>query len=49
LDYYSKSAGTATSATVSGLTTGGMTIYVRLWTAKGSVWSYLDYTYKTAP
>jgi hypothetical protein len=34
-----------TSQTVTGLPTGGKTIYVRLWTASRGTWQYNDYTY----
>jgi uncharacterized repeat protein (TIGR01451 family) len=39
---------TATSYTAMGLPTDGRTIYVRLWSLNGGVWSFQDYTY-TAP
>ena len=47
-DLYSQGQALATSQTI-GLPTGGITVYVRLWTAVGGVWQYNDYTYKAAP
>ncbi len=42
-------AGTAATTTaVSGLPTNGSTLYVRLWTLIGTIWSYNDYTYTAA-
>lgn len=46
---YSQSEGFLTSQSVSGLPTGGTTLYVRLWSAINGVWQYNDYTYKAAP
>jgi hypothetical protein len=48
-DLYSQGQALGTSATVTGLPTGGSTIYVRLWGAISGVWQYSDYTYKAAP
>ena len=48
-DLYSQSQGLSASQTVTGLPTGGQTIYVRLWSAIGGVWQYTDYTYRGAP
>ena len=48
-DLYSQNVGLATTQTVTGLPTGGSTIYVRLWSAIGGVWQYSDSTYKAAP
>jgi hypothetical protein len=48
-DRYGQNEGLATSQTVTGLPTGGSTIYVRLWTALHGQWQYTDYTYKAAP
>jgi hypothetical protein len=48
-DLYSRSQGTATSATVGGLPTGGVTVYVRLWTIAHFTFQYLDYFYTAAP
>jgi hypothetical protein len=42
-------AGTAaTTTTVTGLPTGGSTLYVRLWSKVGSTWAFNDYTYTAA-
>jgi hypothetical protein len=46
---YTQGEGLATSQTVTGLPTGGSTIYVRLWTALNGQWQYTDSTYKAAP
>ena len=46
---YGQNVGLATSQTVTGLPTGGSTIYVRLWTLLQGQWHYNDYTYKAAP
>ena len=46
---FGQSAGLATSQTVTGLPSGGGTIYVRLWTLLGGLWQYNDFTYKAAP
>ena len=46
---YGQSVGLATSQTVTGLPSGGGTIYVRLWTLLGGLWQYNDFTYKAAP
>ena len=45
---FGQNVGLATSQTVTGLPTGGSTIYVRLWTLLGGQWQYSDYTYKAA-
>jgi Chitobiase/beta-hexosaminidase C-terminal domain len=45
--YYSGSV-TATSATVNGLPTNGVTIYARLTTNNNGTWVHNDYTYKAA-
>src|SRR5262249_43768769 len=37
------------SVTVTGLPTGGGTIYARLWSLFGGVWEYEDVTYTAAP
>jgi hypothetical protein len=39
----------ATSQIVTGLPTGGSTIFVRLWAAINGIWQFKDYTYKAAP
>ena len=44
-DLFSQSAGLATSEAITGLPTGGGTVYVRIWTAIGSAWRYSDCTY----
>jgi hypothetical protein len=46
---YTQGEGLLTSQTVTGLPTGGSTIYVRLWTALNGQWQYTDSTYKAAP
>jgi hypothetical protein len=46
---YTQGEGLLTSQTVTGLPTGGSTIYVRLWSAIGGIWQYSDSTYKAAP
>ena len=46
---YTQGEGLLTSQTVTGLPTGGGTIYVRLWSAINGVWRYNDTTYKAAP
>ena len=46
---FGQNAGLSTSQAVTGLPTGGSTIYVRLWTARGGQWLYTDYNYKAAP
>ena len=47
-DYYDASAGTGTSAGVTGLPTNGKDIYVRLWSNTSSDgWHFNDYTYGT--
>jgi serine protease len=46
---YTQGEGQLTSQTVTGLPTGGSTIYVRLWSAINGVWQYSDSTYKAAP
>jgi hypothetical protein len=45
---YDRTAGLATSQTVTGLPTNGGTIYVRLWTGTSSGYQYNDYTYKAS-
>jgi peptidyl-Asp metalloendopeptidase len=45
---YSQSQGSNLSATVSGLTTNGSTVYVRLWSRISGVWQFNDYTYTAA-
>jgi len=44
---FDRSVGTSLTATMTGLPTGGGTIYVRLWWLAGA-WGYADYTYKAA-
>jgi hypothetical protein len=44
-----QSEGVATARTVMGIPTNGSTIYVRLWTLSGGVWTYNDYDYKASP
>ena len=44
-DVYSNTQGTNTSKTVSGLPTGGETLYVRLFSMVNGGWLYNDYTY----
>jgi hypothetical protein len=46
---YNQDEGVARSRTVTGLPTGGSTIYVRLWSVVSGIWQYNDYTYKAAP
>jgi hypothetical protein len=46
---YGQNVGLATSQTVTGLPSGGGTIYVRLWSLLNGLWQYNDYTYKAAP
>jgi serine protease len=46
---YTQGEGLLTSQTVTGLPTGGSTIYVRLWSAINGVWQHADFTYKAAP
>ena len=41
----SANTGTATTLTVTNLPTNATTVYVRLWSKIGTVWSYNDYTY----
>jgi hypothetical protein len=48
LDLYSQRTN-STSLTVNGLPSGGITIYVRLWTAFQSQWQFTEFTYKAAP
>lgn len=43
--YYSSGQITALSASVTGLPTGGQTIYARLWSLVSGTWVYNDYTY----
>ncbi len=40
--------GSKTSQAVTGLPGNGSTVYVRLWSEIGTVWEYIDYTYKAA-
>ena len=47
-DLYSSGVTTATSATVTGLQTKGITIYARLYYEVAGVWHHLDYTYAEA-
>jgi hypothetical protein len=37
------------SASVSGLPNDGSTVFVRLWTKRGGIWSFNDYTYTALP
>ena len=46
---FTQGEGLSTSQTVSGLPTGGSTIYVRLWSAVNGIWQFSDSTYKAAP
>jgi hypothetical protein len=46
---FGQNVGTGISQTVTGLPTGGSTIYVRLWTLLNGQWQFNDYTYKAAP
>jgi hypothetical protein len=46
---FGQSTGLATSQLVTGLPSGGGTIYVRLWTLLSGLWQYNDFTYKAAP
>jgi hypothetical protein len=46
---HNASHGTNLSATVGGLPTNGSTIYVRLWTLNGGIWSFNDYEFTAAP
>jgi hypothetical protein len=46
---FTQGVGLSTSKTVTGLPTGGATLYVRLWSAIGGIWQYSDSTYKAAP
>ncbi|MDH4062786.1 MAG: M36 family metallopeptidase [Acidobacteriota bacterium] len=46
---YNANQGTNLAATVPGLPTNGSTVYVRLWTLSGGVWTYNDYDYQAAP
>jgi trimeric autotransporter adhesin len=46
---YTQGEGLSTSQAVTGLPTGGGTIYVRLWSAINGIWQYSDSTYKAAP
>jgi trimeric autotransporter adhesin len=46
---YTQGEGLLTSQAVTGLPTGGSTIYVRLWSAINGIWQYSDSTYKAAP
>jgi hypothetical protein len=49
LDLYNQGQALNTAATVISLPTNGSTIYVRLFTYKGGVWLFNDYTYITSP
>jgi len=44
-NYYSVNQGATYSATVVGLPSDNSTVYVRLWTLKGSAWAFKDYSY----
>jgi hypothetical protein len=48
-DLFTQGEALQTEQNVTGLPSGGVTIYVRLWTAVNSQWVYNDYTYKAAP
>ena len=50
-EYYGQDQGTSTSATISDLPNDGSTIYVRLWTIRGFVWTptTAEFTAPTAP
>ena len=45
---YDSGSTTATTKTVSGLPTNGVTVYARLWSEIGGVWQSTDYTYTEA-
>ena len=47
-DLWSQDQGTNLSTTVSGLPIDGRTLYVRLYSVIGGVWSFNDYTYTAA-
>jgi hypothetical protein len=44
---YSQGSASATSATVSGLPTGGAPVHARLWTEIGGQWRFVDYVFVT--
>jgi hypothetical protein len=44
---YSASQGTSTSASISGLPSGGQPLFVRVWTALSGRWDFLDYVFQT--
>jgi FG-GAP repeat len=46
---FGQNVGNVTSQTVTGLPTGGGTIYVRLWTLLNGTWQLNDSTFKAAP
>jgi hypothetical protein len=46
---YTQGEGLLTSQSVTGLPTGGATIYVRLWSAVNGIWQFSDSPYKAAP
>jgi hypothetical protein len=46
-ELYNASQGANTLKVLTGLPTDGNPVYVRLWYRVGSVWSYLDYSYKS--
>lgn len=45
---FAKNVGLATSETVSGIPTGGTTIYIRLWTLLDGIWHFRDYSFTAA-
>ena len=47
-EFYTQSQGASLSVTVSGLSTNGSTLYVRLWSKISGVWQSNDYTYTAA-
>ena len=47
-DLYSQDQGTSLTASLTGLSTTGSTIYVRLWSLANGTWQYNDYTYTAA-
>ncbi len=48
-EFYTQSQGASLSVTVSGLSSNGSTLYVRLWSQISGVWQSNDYTYTAAP
>ena len=44
---YSAASTAATSATVTGLPSGGAPVHARLWTLDGSTWRFIDYVFPT--